>query len=50
MEVLAAFIDEECIAAGHANATAKTPNGSYKAWGEDTGDCTQCTIRVKRIL
>lgn len=44
MDVLAAFIDEECIAADHANATAKALYGAHKARCEDTGDCTRRTI------
>jgi hypothetical protein len=38
MDVLAAFIDEECIVADHASATAKALYGAYKAWCEDNGE------------
>jgi hypothetical protein len=44
MDVLAAFIDEECIAADHASATAKALYGAHKARCEDTGDCTRRSI------
>jgi putative DNA primase/helicase len=38
MDVLAAFIDEECIVADHASAAAKALYGAYKAWCEDNGE------------
>jgi putative DNA primase/helicase len=38
MDVLAAFIDEECNVVDHARATAKALYGAYKAWCEDNGE------------
>jgi putative DNA primase/helicase len=38
MDVLAAFIDEECILAEHATATAKALYSAYKAWCEENGE------------
>jgi putative DNA primase/helicase len=38
MDVLAAFIDEECIVAEHASATAKALYGAYRVWCEDNGE------------
>jgi putative DNA primase/helicase len=38
MDVLAAFIDGECIVAEHATATAKALYSAYKAWCEEFGE------------
>lgn len=38
MDVLAAFIDEECIVAEHASASAKALYSAYKAWCEENGE------------
>jgi putative DNA primase/helicase len=38
MDVLAAFIDEECVVADHASATAKALYSAYKTWCEDNGE------------
>jgi putative DNA primase/helicase len=38
MDVIAAFIDEECIVAEHAAATAKALYSAYKAWCEENGE------------
>jgi putative DNA primase/helicase len=38
MDVLAAFIDEECIVVDQASATAKALYGAYKAWCEENGE------------
>jgi putative DNA primase/helicase len=38
MDVIAAFIDEECILAEHATTTAKALYSAYKAWCEENGE------------
>jgi putative DNA primase/helicase len=38
MDVLAAFIDEECIVAEHASATAKALYSAYREWCEENGE------------
>ena len=38
MDVLAAFIDEECIVAEHASATAKALYSGYKDWCDENGE------------
>lgn len=38
MDVIAAFIDEECIVAEHATASAKALYSAYKAWCEENGE------------
>jgi putative DNA primase/helicase len=38
MDVIAAFIDEECVIAEHASATAKALYSAYKAWCEENGE------------
>jgi putative DNA primase/helicase len=38
MDVLAAFIDEECIVAERATATAKALYAAYKAWCDENGE------------
>ncbi len=38
MDVLAAFIDEECIVADNASATAKALYSAYTAWCEENGE------------
>jgi putative DNA primase/helicase len=38
MDVIAAFIDEECVVAEHATATAKALYAAYKTWCEDNGE------------
>jgi len=38
MDVLAAFIDEECVVAEQATASAKALYSAYKAWCEENGE------------
>jgi putative DNA primase/helicase len=38
MDVLAAFIDEECVIYEHANATAKALYSAYREWCEENGE------------
>ena len=38
MDVLAAFIDEECVVAEHATATAKALYSAYRGWCEENGE------------
>src|SRR5215211_788677 len=38
MDVLAAFIDEECIVSEHAGATAKALYSAYREWCEENGE------------
>ena len=38
MDVLAAFIDEECVVSDHATATAKALYSAYKAWCDENGE------------
>jgi len=38
MDVLAAFIDEECVVAEHATASAKALYSAYRAWCEENGE------------
>lgn len=38
MDVLAAFIDEECVVSEHASATVKALYAAYKNWCEENGE------------